>query len=82
MLLCLNITATTFFRHVFFKNISIILFENWQGVNPMGLSTSLGDYLKKILNKHENVTNILKIKHKNSRDIPNGPLWTLVQLFY
>ena len=37
------------------------MFENWQGINPMGLSASLADY-KKILNKHGNVTKILKIK--------------------
>ena len=37
------------------------MLENWQGVDPMGLSESLAEYLKIILNKNENFTNIIKM---------------------
>ena len=47
------------------------MFENLQGIKPMGLSASLADYEKK-LHKHENATKILKTKHKKIRDIPMG----------
>ena len=36
MTFCLNLIARTVFRHQFFKKINVILFENWQGINPMG----------------------------------------------
>ena len=39
------------------------MFENLQGINPMGHSVSLDNYFKTILHQYENVTNILKIKH-------------------
>ena len=34
-----------FLQMDYFKNINIILFENWQGINPMGLSAYLVDYI-------------------------------------
>ena len=33
-----------FYTQIFFKNLNIILIENWQGIKPMGLSASLADY--------------------------------------
>ena len=30
----------------FFQKLDIILFENWQGINPMGLSAPWDDYIK------------------------------------
>ena len=45
------------------------MFESWQGINPMGLSASLGNYLKTILHKHENVTKILKMRHTQNQGI-------------
>ena len=33
-----------------FQKFSIIIFEKFQGINPMGLSASLADYLKKLYN--------------------------------
>ena len=42
----------------------------------MGISASLADYLKKI-HKHENVTNILKTKHKK---IKGYTQWAFVSL--
>ena len=45
------------------------MLENWQGINPKSLSASLADYLKKILQKHENVINILKMKHTQNQGI-------------
>ena len=36
----------------------------------------------KIFHKHENVTNIIKMKQKNSRDTPNGSFCPLGRLFY
>ena len=57
------------------------MFENWQGVNQWDLVT-LSTTIKTILNKHENVTNILKTKQKHSKDIHNGPFPPLVQIFY
>ena len=35
----------------------------------MGLGTSLADYLKKKLHKHENITNILKMEHTQNQGI-------------
>ena len=46
------------------KNPDMIMFEKLQGINPMGLSAFLADCEKKILHKHENSTNNLKMKHK------------------
>ena len=44
----MNIIATTvFIPRSFFKNIHIIMFENWHGINQMGLSASLADYKNK-----------------------------------
>ena len=51
------------FTNTFFKIINIIMFENWHEIHPMGLCASLADK-KTILNKHKNVTNILKLQHK------------------
>ena len=63
-----------------FKNPDIIMFENWQGISPMGLSASLVDCLKRmILHKHENFTKKLKMKHKKLQWIyPMGvfPPWS------
>ena len=34
-----------FFLHILFhKNINIIMFGNWKGINSMGLSASFTDY--------------------------------------
>ena len=45
LLICLNIIMTTVFTHIsFFKNINIIMFENWQGIYPMVLGASLSEY--------------------------------------
>ena len=35
-----------FYTYIIFKKINTIMFENWQGINPMGLSASLDDYFK------------------------------------
>ena len=35
--------SNCFYIYIFFKNINIILFENFQYINPMGLSASLAD---------------------------------------
>ena len=45
------------------------MFVNWQGINPMGLSSSLANHLKTILHQHENFTNIIKMKHKINQGI-------------
>ena len=46
------------------------MFENFQGIKPMGFSASLDD--KKKLHKHENVTNIINTKQKNQGIYPMG----------
>ena len=33
-----------FYTYIIFQNINMIMFENWQGINPMGLSASLFEY--------------------------------------
>ena len=48
------------------------MFKIWQGINPMGLSASLVDYLITILYKHKNVTNILNMKKRNQGIDPMG----------
>ena len=40
------------FQHLYldtyiFQDFNIIMFEIWQGINPMGLNASLANYLKK-----------------------------------
>ena len=40
---CLNIIATTVFRHLFFKSLDIIMFEKWIGINTMGRSAPWDD---------------------------------------
>ena len=52
------------------------MFENWQGINPMGLSASLVDK-KTLLNKHENVSKILKMKHKKIKEYNQCSIATL-----
>ena len=52
------------------------MFEILQGINPMVLIASLAE-LKKKSHIHENVTIIITMKQKKSRDIPNGPLCQL-----
>ena len=42
----MNIIATNCFYIDFSQNINIFMFEILQGINPMGLSASLADYLK------------------------------------
>ena len=39
-----------------------------QDIKPMGLSDFLTDY-KKIFHKHENVTNIINMKHKKIQGV-------------
>ena len=51
-----------FYTRIISQHINIMMFENWQRIKSIGLSASLAD-LKK-LNKHENLTNIIKMKHK------------------
>ena len=54
-----------FFLDTYFSNnINIIMFESFQGNNPMDLSDSLDD--KNILILHKNIflTNIIKMNHK------------------
>ena len=70
-----------FHIYIIFKNINIIIFENWQGINPIGLSAALSDY-NTILNKHKNVTIILKTKQEKSSDKLNGFLCPLRRLSY
>ena len=43
-----NLIETTVFKHqYFFKQIDIVMFENWQWINPRGLSATLYDYKTK-----------------------------------
>ena len=48
MSVCINLIATVFFRKLFYK-LDIVTFQNWQGINPMGLSASLAEYKYKQL---------------------------------
>ena len=46
---CLSVwiwSQQLFYTNIIFKSINIILFENWQEFNPMGLSAYLDDYKK------------------------------------
>ena len=45
------------------------MFLNLQWINPMGHIAYLADYKKSILQKHENVANYLKVKHKQIQGI-------------
>ena len=40
------------------------MFENSQGIDPMRPSEYFADYLKTVLQNHENVTVILKMRYK------------------
>ena len=46
MLLCLNMITTAVLDPYIFKNINIIMFENFQGINPKGLGAPLDEYSK------------------------------------
>ena len=72
MFFYLNIIATTVFIHRYiFKNINKILFENWQGINPMGLNASLEDKINYIKNMKMSPT-FLKYNTKNQGIYPIG----------
>ena len=43
---------TTVFIHCLPKKLYINMFENWQGINPMGLSAPWADYKNKQLFKN------------------------------
>ena len=72
------------FRHIYFcKNIDIALFENWQGINLMGLSASLSYYKNKpyFINMKKPPTTLLWNK-KRQGDLPNVNLCLLVRLLF
>ena len=59
-----------FYIYIYFKkNINMILFENLQEINPMGLSSYSGGYLKTIINKHEICINIHNMEHTQNQGI-------------
>ena len=66
-----------FHTYIIFQNINIIMFENWQGISPMGLSASLADYKRQYLTNMEMLPTFLKLKTKKSRDRTNGTLFPL-----
>ena len=58
------------------------MFGNWQGINPMRLSTPLEDYIKKIFTNTRFSPTTLYETQKLSRDLPNGPLFPLYQILF
>ena len=40
MSLFLNIITKTVFARLFFKKLHILMFDNWKGIKPMGISAS------------------------------------------
>ena len=65
-----------FYTYIVFQKINIIMFENWQDVNAIGLSASLVEYKKYLINI-KNVTNILKMKHNKFKGCTK---WAFVTL--
>ena len=63
MSLCLNIIATTVFMHRYFsKTLTQLCLKFFEGLTQWALVPIWTTIRKTILHKHENVTNILKIK--------------------
>ena len=55
---------------IVFQKLEIIMLENFQGINPIGLGATLDDYNNdKFFTTHKNVTNNLEMKHKKMRGI-------------
>ena len=50
------------------------MFENWKGVNPMGLSASLADLKRQYLTNMKISPTLLKRNTESSRGRPNGYL--------
>ena len=68
---------------IFFKNIEIILFENWQGINPMGPSANLANYKNKKFFANTNFSpTTLRQKNKIARDWPNRTLFPSGKLLF
>ena len=69
MTICLSFLLSEYywnncFIHKYsFENITIIMFGNLLGINPMGLSASLPTIKTAIPHKHENFTRIINIIH-------------------
>ena len=64
-----------FYTWTFFKNINIIMFENLQGIKPMGFSASLDDKKKYFINMK--MLPILLIRNKKIKEYTQ---WAFVTL--